>query len=138
MLGYSRCFITTFAPNHWDVRKSWHKKAPWKSRGIAAFPKIVIHSAYTKWTILFCMITVLLSSRLYCRFWNLTKSAIFMGRGLVCLASLPPVGNHTQPRRISICRLSLYINIREDTRWKNIFDIHLIYIHLIYTGFFCL
>ena len=37
---------------------------------------------------------LLLSSRLYCRFWNHTRSAAVAGRGL-----LPPVGNHTLPRR---------------------------------------
>ena len=39
-------------------------------------------------------VNCLLSSRLYCRFWNCTKSAACAGRGLS-----PPVGNCTPPRR---------------------------------------
>ena len=49
----------------------------------------------------------LLSSRLYCRFWNRTKSAIFMGRGLTF--ALPPVGNCTQPRRIVLFGYSILV-----------------------------
>ena len=41
----------------------------------------------------FC--SILLSSRLYCRFWNRTKSAAHRGS-----RTLPPVRNCTSPRRI--------------------------------------
>ena len=40
----------------------------------------------------FC--SILLSSRLYCRFWNCTKSTANRGS-----RTLPPVRNHTSPRR---------------------------------------
>ena len=45
-----------------------------------------------------------LSSRLYCRYRNLTGSAVNTGRGL-----LPPVGNRTLPRRISFYSVVYYM-----------------------------
>ena len=46
----------------------------------------------------------LLSSRLYCRFWNFTKSAAQRRS-----RTIPPVGNFTPPRRtIFICSITEY------------------------------
>ena len=50
------------------------------------------------------VIQFLLSSRLYCRFWNFTKSAAQRRS-----RTIPPVGNFTPPRRtIFICSITEY------------------------------
>ena len=50
------------------------------------------------------MLHALLSSRLYCRFWNCTKSIACASRGLS-----PPVGNCTLPRRT--CTICIYLTL---------------------------
>lgn len=44
-------------------------------------------------------ILTLLLSRLYCRFWNFTKSCNLFR----CSRTLPPIGNFTLPRRLKNC-----------------------------------
>lgn len=44
-------------------------------------------------------ILTLLLSRLYCRFWNFTKSCNLFH----CSRTLPPIGNFTLPRRLKNC-----------------------------------
>lgn len=49
----------------------------------------------------------LLSSRLYCRLWNHTKSCL-TACGLRIYKCIPPAGNHTLPWRLSIIHPLLY------------------------------
>ena len=60
----------------------WHKKTPGNRPGALWHAKIQ---------------QFLLSSRLYCRFWNYTRSAVIKNYGRS--RTIPPVGNHTPPRR---------------------------------------
>ena len=55
----------------------------------------------------------LLSSRLYCRFWNYTRSALWVSQGSQtipspCKDNGLPVGNYAPPRRIPIYFLHCY------------------------------
>lgn len=65
----------------------------------------------------------LLSSRLYCWFWNFTKSAV-TGKSHNGSRTVPPVGNFTLPRRISIFNLyyaeKSYIS-KNNIQYDNIF-----------------
>ena len=76
---------------------------PKKPPDIATRGIQVIHAAITSLAVK-AFTQFLLSSRLYCRFWNFTKSAAQRRS-----RTIPPVGNFTPPRRtIFICSLTEY------------------------------
>ena len=76
---------------------------PKKPPDIATRGIQVIHAAITSLAVK-AFTQFLLSSRLYCRFWNFTKSAAQRRS-----RTIPPVGNFTPPRRtIFICSITEY------------------------------
>ena len=73
---------------------------PKKPPDIATRGIQVIHAAITSLAVK-AFTQFLLSSRLYCRFWNYTRSAVIKNYGRS--RTIPPVGNYTPPRRTYRC-----------------------------------